>query len=370
MPTEEIRVTPQDWGIHHQLMVDDEEVSNLFVVDRQMRIGAATVRMGGIAGVGTGNKHRKRGYASRVLENSTAWMTENGFDCAMLFGIPDFYHRFGYAVCLPDARYELRTRDAETAHSTLEVRPFVPEDREAILDIYAANCADLTGSIARSAQTTLFPKGSTWESKVEAVVFTDGAGAIQAYAARDLDHDWLRVCEVGVRDLRYAADVARWAADRAVEGRYERVTFLLPPDTPLGAHLAQYGAEQKIRFYRRSDGMGRLLNLESFFAKTSAVWTNRVLRADGVLAGDALRLETDIGGITLVWTGETIEFGTGEAVESVVTLPQHRLMQSAMGYYSGDNVLAFPEVRANGDPALFRALFPRRLPYMWVTDHF
>jgi predicted acetyltransferase len=369
MPTEEIRVTQEEWGAHHELVVDGATVSDLWIVDRQMHIGTATVRMGGIAGVGTDNRHRNKGYARRVLENSTVWMTDNGFDCAMLFGIPDFYHRFGYAVCLPDSRYELRTRDAERTLASLEVRPFTPDDRTSILEIYADNNASQSGSLVRHEQSPLFSKGSAWGGKVEAVVFTEPNGSVQAYAARDLDKDWLWVCEAGVRDLRYVADVAHWAAELAVSGRYEHVTFLLPPDSAIGGALTQYGAEQKIRYHRNSDGMGRLLNLQMFFAKTASEWSRRVSLAAGVLPGDALRLETDIGGITLVWTGEQIETRTNLA-ESAVHLPQSWLMQLATGYIAADLALSLPEVDASGNMALFQALFPRRLPYMWVADHF
>ena len=54
-------------------------------------------------------------------------MTQEGFDCAILFGIPDFYDKFGYAVCLPECRTEMRTRDAERADATLTARPYTPD---------------------------------------------------------------------------------------------------------------------------------------------------------------------------------------------------------------------------------------------------
>ena len=58
--------------------------------------------MGGIAGVDTNEEHRNKGYSRRVMEDCTAFMTENGFDVAMLFGIPNFYPKFGYATVIPE----------------------------------------------------------------------------------------------------------------------------------------------------------------------------------------------------------------------------------------------------------------------------
>jgi hypothetical protein len=42
-------------------------------------------------------------------------MAENGFDCATLFGINDYYHKFGYAPCLTWNEWKIQTRDAERA---------------------------------------------------------------------------------------------------------------------------------------------------------------------------------------------------------------------------------------------------------------
>src|SRR2546423_11139250 len=145
----EIRVTQEERSTHHELLLDGKSVSGLWLLDLRMRIGESFVRMGGIAGVGTSEEHRNRGYSRRVLEHSTRWMEENEFDCAILFGIDDFYHKFGYGVCLPDCRFEVRTRDAERATGVLTARPFTAADVPAVSRIYEAACCDLTGCLQR-----------------------------------------------------------------------------------------------------------------------------------------------------------------------------------------------------------------------------
>ena len=81
---------------------DEQDMSRLWLHEYQMRFGTAQLKMGGIAGVGTNEGYRNRGYSRRVMEDSTTFMTENGFDVAMLFGIPNFYPKFGYATVLPE----------------------------------------------------------------------------------------------------------------------------------------------------------------------------------------------------------------------------------------------------------------------------
>src|SRR5690242_20576154 len=84
------------------LRIDGHAVSGLWVVPFTLRIGAATVRMDGIAGVGTETEHRRRGYSRRVLEATVRWMQQGDAPLSMLYGIPDFYPKFGYATAGPD----------------------------------------------------------------------------------------------------------------------------------------------------------------------------------------------------------------------------------------------------------------------------
>jgi predicted acetyltransferase len=370
MPDIEIRATARDHGTQHELLIDGKYASGLGIVDLVMRIGEATVRMGGIAGVHTDRAHRNKGLARRVLEHSNAWMEANAYDCAILFGIPDFYHKFGYAVCLVESKVEVRTRSAERAPTTLAVRAFTPDDLPAVQGIYAANNADLTGSVVRSDKTHWFSKGSTYEADVEAFVFTDSANQVVAYASRDKSNEEVVIGEVGARCPEYYADIVRWAADHAIELRVETIRFYLPPDSLCVAYLSQYGVRQTLIFPRNGEGMGRIIHLQRFMEKTLPEWTRRADAAHTVTPGAALRLETDIGSVTLRRTENALVLAEDAKPTGRVRLPQWRLMQLAMGYYSADLASAFPEVQAEGDLSLFHALFPRRLPYIWRTDHF
>src|SRR5581483_3710159 len=366
----EIRVTEQDRYTEHQLMLAEQAVSGLAIVNLVMRVGVTAVHMGGIAGVWTDKNHRYKGYARRVLEHSNRWMAEHEYDCATLFGIDDFYDKFGYAVCLPDCRVEVRTREAERASGTLAVRPFTPEDLPAVRELYASNNADLTGSIVRDETSSWLQKGSGYGVPVEVFVFTGGTDEIVAYAARDNTDEKVVVTEAGARHPRYYADIVRWAAERAVALRVETIAFLIPPDSLLAAHLTLYGASQRLSFPRNGGGMGRILRLHDFFRKTLPEWTRRASAVPSLSAGTALRLETDIGDLTLRWTGSAVELETTTQASGTVCLPQSRLMQLAMGYYSAALALSLSEMEAHGDLGLFHALFPRLLAYMWRADHF
>src|SRR5437868_6051335 len=90
-----------------ELRVDGRSVSRIFIVPFTLRVGAATLQMDGIGGVETEKEHRRRGYSRRVLEATVEWMRQRDAALSMLYGIPDFYPKFGYATAGPDHSIEL-----------------------------------------------------------------------------------------------------------------------------------------------------------------------------------------------------------------------------------------------------------------------
>src|SRR5439155_22165353 len=134
---------------------------------------------------------------------------------------------------------------------------------------------------------------SDYDSRPEVVVFTDTAGAVVAYAGRDQSDDRVRVFEAGAAAPGYYADVVRWAAERAVELRVERIVFLCPSDHPLPDHLPWYGAHVEGDFPRCSSGMGRLIDLPRFMTTTLPEWTRRLSDRSGLRPGASVRLSTD-----------------------------------------------------------------------------
>lgn len=372
----QIRSRPDGWGTVQELLIEDRVVSNLTVVERTMRIGVSTVRMGGIGGVGTYEEHRGKGYARRVLEHSVRWMAENGYDCSILFGISDFYHKFGYAACFPECVIKVSTRAAEQASQTLSVRPFTPDDLPAVRAIYDAENALLTGAIVRGENARWLTQGTGYGRQAKGFVFCDASGEVAAYAAYDAASDSnpityeMAVGEVGARSPEYYSDIVRWAAELAITMRVGEISFQLPPDSAFGAYLTFYGAQQSLSYPRCWDGMGRIIRLKPFLEATLPEWTRRAREAKRLEPGASARLVTDLGEVTLVWDGESVALSEEENASGTVTLGQDRLMQAAMGYHGAETILLLPGVQARGDLTLFRTLFPRRLPYMWRADRF
>ena len=147
-----INRTKEKWGLWPVWKValqvgEDDNASRLWIVEKTMRIGSARVRFGGIAGVGTKKEHRMKGYASVVLDASTELMQERGYDMGMLFGIRNFYHRFGYGVAFPIPRLFVKTENLLRAKCVLKARAMKKTDGAAIPNILANLCVDVTKNI-------------------------------------------------------------------------------------------------------------------------------------------------------------------------------------------------------------------------------
>jgi len=78
------------------LSLDGKRISRTVVIPMFMRIGEAVVRMDGIGGVETDEAFRNRGYMRTVMETCVEIMAAGDGAMSTLFGIQDFYPKFGY----------------------------------------------------------------------------------------------------------------------------------------------------------------------------------------------------------------------------------------------------------------------------------
>ena len=295
-------------------------------------------------------------------------MQEQGYDCATLFGIQDYYNKFGYAACIPSSYLEVRTRDAEKAEAQLKVEPYRDELRPQIETIYHLENQLITGTIERTAKTEWFHKGSNYDQKAEAVVFLRDQ-RVMSYASCDLTDGNVSVAEVGAVLPSFYPDIVRWAAEKAIRQRNSTIQFILPTNSRFADHLSLYGAKANIEMHRCSDGMGRIINLKSFLQNTLPEWTRRCLKDSRLNSPFALKLVTDIGTETLSWDGDQMRI-RDDSPSATLHLPQMRLMQLCMGYVEPYNQFYQPETHAEGKRELVEALFYKSIAHMWIGDHF
>ncbi len=357
------RSTPSERGVKLELLVDDKPVSSLILFDLRMGIGGVPLRCGGIGGVSTPRAQRMHGYSRRVLAHSVEVMRAEGYEIAALFGIPDYYHRFGFASALVEGEIVLATRDAELAVARYPVREFEPADARAIAELYVAHCAVRNGYIVRDPETwTGIAKGAGWSDRVGTYVALDGDRVV-GYASYTLDARRFGLGEVVAVNASIYSTLLAEAARRAIAFRVERIPVQLPPDDPFCRPCRRYGAEIKVTYARCAGGMVRLIDQTAVLHKLQPLLAGRLAASPLADWQGSLVLETELGSGTLT-------FGNaGRAVRA--RIPQGTLTQLLLGYRDVADVAFEGDLEAEDAAVpLLDALFPSGYPYVWMADRF
>src|SRR5262245_13283573 len=120
------------------LEIDGMRISRVVIIPMLMRIGAAVVRMDGIGGVETEEAYQKRGYSRRVMETAVETMRAGNAALSTLYGIQDYYHKFGFTTVGPE--YSVTVPRGEQAATALpagwSARDFVMNDLPAVQRLY------------------------------------------------------------------------------------------------------------------------------------------------------------------------------------------------------------------------------------------
>lgn len=323
---------------------DLQEASRLIIHDLPMMVEGTVLRMGGIGGVQTVPQLRRQGYARQLLSSAVQYMRENDYDVSVLFGIHNFYHRFGFVTSLIESRITVPTRLAENAAgsrinattsaevnattdagadataraavaapagvragappaasigtSLLSIRPYDPErDLDAVLRLYAAKNAHRVGPLLRSPDRWWgFRLGSTWGRQTDVFVAVrekpnekeNGKGEeLAGYFLLDRADEEVTVPEVEAVDVATLEAILAHLARLAVERRVDHLTFHIHPDADMARLLRFYGSEVTVTYSFDRGPMARIINLESTLRKLLPVLNRRLAQGASAAPGAA-----------------------------------------------------------------------------------
>lgn len=406
-PTPNVTVTRQGPNFELAVKEGDERLAHLYVMTLKQRIGRAVLLTGGIGGVHTAPAQREKGLSRHLLTYAVQFMTENGYDWSGLFGIPNFYTRFGYASALPEGKLNIATRRAELAVARHRLRPMLESDLDTILSIYNQVNQDATGTIVREPGVWKgFSKASGWGTIPSVVVAVDGEAqdpsSILGYAVYNRFGNYITVAEVAALDETVYESLIAYFAKEAVAKRVESITFFAPREHPLTQTARRLGCSWQVHFYPDAEGMWRLLNLRSTFEKLLPEFEARLRRA-GLLArrirarsessptvpsGSRPRHKAPPHGI-VIDTGEcgcvglTVTGGRLRFVEVTedtratdvsgfprIAIDQQVIAQLLLGYRHIDEVIRTLGLRGRPGCEWLQALFPDVEGVVWWPDRF
>lgn len=212
--------SPYDWKASRVAFAGDRLVGHFGVYDITQRVGRGTLRVAGIGAVACDAEFRKRGIVRAVATESVAGLAGAGYEVSLLYGIRNFYHRFGYVTGWPDYRWTVATCDLP-AENTPDLDPI--QDYVALADLANAWHDGVSGTAVRP----------TWRGNPRTghtgYQWVDASGDCAGYIAYKKSDDTLMVTDAA-GDPETVLAVCR---DRAAALCAARVTFLaFPPDSP------------------------------------------------------------------------------------------------------------------------------------------
>ena len=372
MKIDRLLQTDNIWKI--SLSTDDQQdVSRLWLHEYQMRFGTALLKLGGIAGVGTIEEHRNRGYSRHVMEDSTAFMIENGFDVAMLFGIPDFYPKFGYATVLPETWVELDTEETQAATSTYQIRKFETEDVPTILGLYAANNAERTGTPLRDeTRWKEFKMGSNFGIVADPFVVLNEADEVIGYFVCDDTKENCILCDIGFQNRTIFETVVHFLGDRANRIGAAQIRCSMPADHPFALFCRRYGCRTNTDNPKNRGGMMRIINQSSTLKGITGELEKRLRRSAHLSQWSGkILIATELGQDCLGIDRGRVAHTHSKANAFHLEVPQHKLIQLMMGRRSIEDLAIEPDVSVTGGIIpILAALFPLDYPHVWWPDRF
>ena len=350
---------------------DGAPLAHVRICHRVMRLGAARVRVGGIGDVCTHPFHRKRGLTRRLFTHCVGFMGDEKYDLSILWGIGNFYDKFGYVVALTDGTLQCRRRQVACIRGPYRGRRGKLADAEAIRRLFEADLAIRDGGMERPDDHWL-----TRNLRRKAIrVVADPRGRLRAYYESSPDGDALVLHEVSVGRRPDEATVRSVVADMVkVAKTHEKpnLRFALPPTHPLGRFVRADGCEIRRYIGHRGGAMARVTNLHALCACMAPEW-QRLLAASPVADWTGrLRLKTDIGTIDLAIDGGTLVPGPPKGrASATIAADQGKLTRLVLGFHTPETSVFLGEARiTRAAMPLAQALFPQRDLLISGADHF
>ncbi len=380
-----IRIDREDDGNSKvSLELDGVIVSWTLVVPMTIRIGTATVRMDGIGGVETLEDHRNLGYSRRVLDAALACMQAGDAPLTTLYGIPDYYPRWGYATIGPEGGIRLSRLDRDhELQPGLAVRAARLTDVSRIKTLYADATRDAIGALVRPDGIASWAalERSIEENEDQCRVIVDDTDDVLAYAwrARECwwietrereDPDGLHIGEAFAMTPRAAdamlAALRQWASE---DGK-QHADIHQPLLGTIGMSARLQDTASLVLSFRDAQFMGRSIGIDPLMRaiepELAARWSRSARDWTGRLR---FRTGEDEVGITLTPATCLVDMTDDSTDAIIVDLAPGDVARLVFGSFPPIEFLNRAGV-ARDIIDVLAVLFPEQAPYIYPADRF
>lgn len=351
-----------------------EKVSSLILFDYDFTYNSVILKMGGIAGVQTNKEHRNKGYAGQLMQATIEWMLSEKYHCSFLYGIPDFYWRYGFASILTHGATTVFLKDIEVQEDHgFGVRPFQTDDTSKIRQLYNHNNQNRMCSIIRGATWSGIPRGSDWDKEPQCLVVESSEGCFEGYAVFDKNNDKLIVSEVETKNPAAQYRILQALAEIGRERNQEKFIFVGATTHPFAIFARRFGATHNDYLERYGFGMGRLIDIKEFFKQITPELSRRSwLLPENI--SQVVTFDTEIGKCNLeIKRGfvQVVEKASAQTGRIHIQCSQLELTRLVFGVVDYPTFSVSKNTVVQGDPkATLTTLFPTQLNTIPPTSWF
>jgi Acetyltransferase (GNAT) domain len=261
------------WSTGH----DAIELSSVSISTRLVRLGGARLRIAGLGALHTSEQHRGQGYARQIMLAAIDHIRQSGFAMSILFGIGNFYERFGYTAVLDDwsrvlinpddirpERFSPTRRDLSSFSLH---RPSSPDDLAAMAALYAEYNRFRSATAIRDCDT--YWKGLVGNDGVSIICYAGGP-IVGYFECSVSTNERIQLVDepraLVVRDYAHAegygevsAVVLHQLARICTGCGLRQIACALPADSPFAAYARrQTGSRVVQSFIRDREVMARM----------------------------------------------------------------------------------------------------------------
>ncbi len=369
-----------------------QSLSRCLIVPLEIQVGVAIVRMDGIGDVFSEPEYRNQGLSRRVLEEAVRLMRGGNAAVSMLYGIPNYYHKFGYQSAGANHYVLTDALPPGPLPGDYTVRGASLDDLPAIRSLYDWQAPHGCGARRR------WPDCPTWQLLMDTSqglrpgdacrVVCNPAGHVSGYAWRGkgfwpldpLERQWPGLYGIGealARDAESAAALitacAQWAWEECrddASGQVCKAALSVPPDSVVGRQARRMNCVVCAQWAACGDSMVCLLDagrlIRSILPELQEQW-----RRSRWTQPVAVSLRTPQGSITLRADATGVQAEPDETADTVVEFPVSTLATLVMGAFEpGDLLDTLPEPPQGTVRELLEALFPLRYQHLYFPDRY
>ncbi|MDE2664828.1 MAG: GNAT family N-acetyltransferase [Acidobacteriota bacterium] len=363
----------QDMSTDYPLVFTPGNLDNLRVVSeggnifshaamarRELREHGCALPVSMICAVATDPERRRRGAASRIMEDAVEAMAARGDAFGLLWTGParDFYRRLGWEVVGSNGwAYQVEPQLAGRFEQLLPVRPFQGgTDLDRIIEIHEGQPRRLTRTQAEYLTLLSLPKSEVWVAEEK--------GRVEGYLVVARAYNKSGVVEWGGTSGALSSLLARVLPEPAGE----RMQVFVPlPDNPMTELLTGRGCRTRIPM-EIADGCGlkmvRILSLGNLLQQLSPCLKSRLTGCAGQVS---LSVRETGERVDLRWDGTDLEVGGGRSSSPQDGGQELSLRQAARLVFGPEKPSQILDLAQEAAEGLDRA-FPFGF-HIWMLDY-